>query len=543
MRRHVPAAIAALALGTSASLAAPRFVEDEEDAPAIVLAPRLVDPTTGVSLRPPEGFGAEPNAKPSPKLEPGTIGPALRAVGQKGVVVVLVVETPEEAAVTQLSGEALNIMKSNFGVEQYSSEESFSIGSWSGNEYLFTEIPKEKNSEALCFVFGDKKAWHIVVSQYPKANERRDAIRAAVKTFERYSPERLDAILTGPMVVAGTPLGLRAPIAYWRAPADRAPAGAALALVPAYSTGTDGSLAVFAHPKAATLDALAAEAGDAIRAAGEGVEILKSEKFLGSAGREWRVVTFKEGEEAIVALLAVEGGQGVRIQLRVPADERAAATDVTVPVMMGADFATDAARKTRAQTGKERYQAQIKTGMPAEAAQFLVELVKSGDAKEAVPVLLAALAEKPQPVRLAAVRGLGALAAPQGLPGLKKLADLPPTKDGPEMAVQLAAIRALGALGDEKANPTLIKKIGETHMPSFDAALDALVQIGTPKKAVSDQIIRAWAKAESASKNPKDAAAKERLEAVGPKFQRALAYLTGEDFDSARAAREWWDKN
>jgi hypothetical protein len=323
------------------------------------------------------------------------------------------------------------------------------------------------------------------------------------------------------------------------------PEGAAQALVRAYSYGTEGTLAVFAHPKAATANALVGEAAAAIRAANEGAEIGKEEKFF-ARDREWRVLPFRveEDEEAGFALLTVEGAQGIRIEFRVAAHERSAATDVTVPMMLAADFASEAARRTRALVGKDRYQSTIKSGMPAAAAQFLVELVRSGDPKESVPVLVAALSEKPQPVRLAAVRGLGALAAPQGFAGLKKIAELPPTKDGPEMAVQLAAIRALGALGDEKANPVLIKKIGEAHMPSFDVALDALVQIGSPKKAVSDQIIRAWAKVESAAKNPKDAAAKQRLAAVGPKFARALAHLNSVDeFDSARAAREWWDKN
>lgn len=517
--------------------------EEGEDEDAVVLGTRVLDSTTGISLRPPAGFALEGDGKPSEAKEPGTLAPVLRVSGgKKGLLVLFAVTTQEEVLVAELADDALGIVKSNFGAEKLSNEQSFAAGPYTGTEYHFMELPKDSKSEVLLYAFGAKKEWHIVIAHFPKGKAMRDAVRAALASFERYTPERLDAILAEPIFVPGTPLGLRAPIGFWRAPADRVPEGAALALVRAYSRGSEGTLAVHAHAKAATILALVDEAAAAIRAADESAELGKEEKLV-VRDREWRVIPFTAGEEAGFALLTVEGGKGVRIEYRVAADERAAATDVTVPMMVAADFASEAARRTRALVGKDRYLATIKSGMPAAAAQFLVELARSGDPKEAVPVLVSALAEKPQPVRLAAVRGLGTLAAPQGFAGLKKIAELPPTKDGPEMAVQLAAIRALGALGDEKGNPVLIKKIGEPHMPSFEVALDALVQIGSPKKTVTDQIIRAWAKIESAAKNPKDAAAKERLAAVGPRFVRALEHLTGETFGSARAAREWWDAN
>jgi hypothetical protein len=524
------------------AVAAPIQKESEEEE-SIGLGARLLDSTTGVSLRPPLDFVLDGDGKPSEKLEPGTIGPALRAISKKGgQVVVLVLETRDDALVSHVSGDGLEIMKNNFGAERPSTSLDFAVGPYAGTEYHFLDLPKTPKAEALLWVFGVKKTWHFVIAHFPKGTSLRAAMRAAAASFERYDGERLDAILGEPAFAPGTTLGLRAPLGYWKAPAERTPEGAALALVRPYSRGRAGTLAVFAHEGTATALALGDAAAAAMRAADEGIEIGEEARLV-LRDREWRVLPFVAGDEGGFALLTVDGGKGIRVEYRVAAEERWAATDATVPMMLAADFASEAARRTRALVGKDRYLATVKSGMPAAAAPFLVELARSGDAKEAVPVLVAALAEKPQPVRLAAVRGLGALAAPQGFAGVKKIAEQPPTKDGAEMAVQLAALRALGEMGDPKANPILVKKLAETHLPSFEVALDALVRIGEPRKSTSDQIIRAWAKAESAAKNPRDAAAKERLAAVGPLLARALEHLTGEAFEGSRAAREWWDSH
>jgi len=512
------------------------------------LGPRVLDDSSGISLRPPAGFLVDEDEKADGKPaqpEPGVVTPAIRlSKSGAGEIIVFARETEEDAVVSQVAAGGLGLVKSNFGAEQYAGEDDFSVAGFSGKSYAFTDLPKLASAECLLFVFGKGRTWFVAVTIFEKsrATDLRGDMRAAMATFDRFTPERLDEILGEPVLAPGSPLALRAPLGFWRASGERVPAGAALALVPAYSrAGSGGSLAVYLHENAATPLQLLDQAEAAIRGL-DAKAAIREAKRITVKGREWRTVSFVAGDVAGVLLLTVEGAKGIRVEYRVSPEDIEAATDVTAPILVAADFASEIERRTRAAVGKDRYLATIKSGMPAAAAPFLVELARSGDAKEAAPVLVAALSEKPQPVRLAAARGLGALSAPEGLNGLKKIAESPTTKDPAEKAVQLAAIRALGEIGDPKANAALFKKLNEPDAAAFDVALEALARIGTPEKQIADQLVRAWGRFESPARNPKNADAKAKLEEVSPKFRRALAFFLGEEFEDSRAARAALDR-
>jgi len=496
------------------------------------LAPRSFHGGSRVSIRPPRGFVVSL--------------PAASKKSERGVAPVMILDerdpvgggTPSHLAVFYFTGRYKDLdafvefvageNAQNFAGAKVETADDFPVGSLPGKRLTYAAVADAPERVVQSYAFGDAGGWfNVDVVRHASRDEaHRDLLAASVASVRRHSRVDGERELGERVLVPELGLTVRAPRG-WHALRPEGNVAAAFA-----PDGEDRPALTIARETGATS---LSDLARCLRTEG-GPAPTRDEK-LDLPGGEARQLDFPAADGSTrIATAVLAPGLALRVETTAPAASLEERRDAILPLLVDLDPRDPATLASAAQSASARYAQATKQGVASTAAQSLAELAANGTKAVALPVLVAGLADKAEPVRAAAAEGLGTfhLRDPKSVPPLVRLADGGSRANGP-IAVA-AACRTLGAIGGADAAKALLRRLSDPDEGVVRAAVETIPSVPEARAEAPGAMAKLWAKLETGAKISGNEPGKKRLAALGPPLADALFRLTGTHFSAASEA-------